>query len=40
MVGNRVAVRLPHDRLKRGFGIFLVMMGVFIIWRSLPLLGR
>ena len=40
MVGNRVGVRLPHDRLKRGFGIFLVMMGVFIIWRSLPLLGR
>jgi len=36
VVGNRLAVRLPHHRLKRGFGIFLVFMGLFIVWRNLP----
>ena len=36
MAGNRLAVRLPHARLKRGFGVFLIFMGVFIIWRNLP----
>lgn len=38
LAGNRLAVRLPHARLKRGFGVFLVFMGVFIIWRNLPVL--
>lgn len=38
LAGNRLAVRLPHARLKRGFGAFLVFMGVFIIWRNLPVL--
>jgi hypothetical protein len=36
LVGHRFATRLPHHRLKQGFGAFLILMGVFIIWRSLP----
>jgi uncharacterized membrane protein YfcA len=35
MVGNRLAVRLPHAKLKKGFGVFLVFMGIFIIYRNL-----
>ncbi len=35
LAGNRLAVRLPHARLKQGFGLFLILMGIFIIWRSL-----
>ena len=36
LAGHRVATRLPHERLKQGFGIFLIPMGLLIIWRSLP----
>jgi uncharacterized membrane protein YfcA len=36
IAGNRLAVRLPHHRLKKGFGVFLVFMGIFIVWRNLP----
>ncbi len=36
LFGNRLAVKLPHHRLKRGFGIFLIFMGLFIVWRNLP----
>jgi len=36
MVGNRLAVRMPHQKLKRGFGVFLIFMGVFIVWRNVP----
>jgi hypothetical protein len=39
LVGHRFATRLPHEQLKRGFGVFLIVMGVFIIWRSLPALS-
>ena len=38
LLGHRLARRLHQDRLKQGFGIFLIAMGVFIIWRNLPLL--
>jgi len=40
LAGNRLAVRLPHDRLKQGFGFFLILMGIFIIWRSLSPTGQ
>jgi uncharacterized membrane protein YfcA len=36
IAGNRLAVRLPHDLLKRGFGVFLILTSAFIIWRSIP----
>jgi uncharacterized membrane protein YfcA len=39
LVGNRVAVRLPHAKLKKGFGVFLVLMGVFIIYRNLSVIA-
>ena len=40
LVGNRLAVRLPHDLLKRGFGIFLILTAAFIIWQSAPAVVR
>ncbi len=36
--GSAVAVRLPQETLKRYFGWFLVGMGLFILYRSLPAL--
>jgi uncharacterized membrane protein YfcA len=36
LVGHRLATRLPHDRLKRWFGVFLILMSAFIFWRNLP----
>jgi uncharacterized membrane protein YfcA len=30
-----VAVRLPHEALKRGFALFLVVMGVYIVAQNL-----
>jgi uncharacterized membrane protein YfcA len=38
LLGHRLARRLPHEHLKRGFGVFLIAMAVFIIWRNLPVL--
>lgn len=35
-IGSRVASRLPQDVLKRWFGIFLILMGVYILVRSAP----
>ncbi|WP_347240896.1 sulfite exporter TauE/SafE family protein [Thermus sp.] len=34
-LGGRVAVRLPHETLKRGFALFLVGMGLYIVVQSL-----
>jgi uncharacterized membrane protein YfcA len=36
LVGNRVSQRVPQLALRRGFAAFLVLMGVFILWRELP----
>ena len=36
LAGNRVATRLPQARLKRLFGVFLILMGLYILVRSLP----
>ena len=36
LVGNRVAGRLPQDKLKKIFGIFLIVMGTYILIRSAP----
>lgn len=32
--GNAVACRLPQENLKRGFAIFLIVMGIFILAKS------
>jgi len=36
IVGSRLARRIHHDRLKRWFGYFLIVMGIYILARSLP----
>lgn len=36
LIGNVVARRLAHAHLRRIFGIFLVAMCGYILWRSLP----
>ena len=35
-VGNHFATRLPQQQLRRLFGWFLIVMGVYILARSLP----
>lgn len=35
-VGNALATRLPQAQLKRLFGYFLILMGLYILARSLP----
>jgi uncharacterized membrane protein YfcA len=34
--GARYAKRMPQDKLKRWFGYFLVIMGIYILARSGP----
>ena len=34
--GSRLARRLPQDKLKRWFGYFLIVMGIYILARSGP----
>jgi len=34
--GNFLANRLPQDRLKKIFGVFLIVMGIYILVRSVP----
>ena len=36
VVGSKLARRLPQDQLKRWFGYFLVVMGLYILARSAP----
>ena len=36
IAGAKVARRMPQQHLKRGFGYFLVVMGVYILARSAP----
>lgn len=36
VVGARFAKRLHQDKLKRWFGYFLIIMGIYILARSLP----
>jgi len=35
-VGSRLARKVHQDRLKRWFGYFLIVMGIYILARSLP----
>jgi uncharacterized membrane protein YfcA len=34
--GARIAGRMPQDKLKKGFGYFLILMGIYILARSAP----
>lgn len=36
IVGSKLARRAPQDKLKRWFGYFLIVMGVYILARSAP----
>lgn len=36
IVGNLVARRLAHAHLRRVFGVFLVAMSAYMLWRSVP----
>ena len=36
VAGNIVARRIPHHRLRQVFGVFLIFMCGFILWRSIP----
>jgi uncharacterized protein len=35
-VGHKIASKVPQDKLKKMFGIFLIIMGVYILYRSIP----
>ena len=34
--GSQLAKKLPQEKLKKGFGFFLIIMGVYILIRSAP----
>ena len=36
IAGSKLARRMPQDKLKRGFGYFLIVMGTYILLRSAP----
>ena len=38
LLGGRLAGRIPADVLRRGFGWFVVVMGVFVLAQQLPLI--
>jgi uncharacterized membrane protein YfcA len=36
LAGQRLAGRLPQQTLRRAFALLLVVMGLYILWRSVP----
>ena len=36
IAGAKIAIRIPQQRLKRSFRYFLIVMGVYILARSVP----
>jgi len=34
--GAKIAHRVPQEKLKQWFGVFLIVMGIYILYRSLP----
>lgn len=34
--GAKIANRMPQDKLKKGFGYFLIVIGMYILARSAP----
>lgn len=39
LLGGRIAAFIPQPLLRQGFGGFLVVMGIFILWQNLPRLS-
>ena len=39
LLGQKISAKVPQHRLKQGFGWFLLIMGCFILYRSLTNLG-
>lgn len=39
LVGSRVSRLVPQAALRRGFAVFLVLMGGFILWQEIPALA-
>jgi len=39
LVGVQLSSRVPRAQLRRIFGVFLVIVGVFVMWKNLPLLA-
>ncbi len=39
LLGQKISAQIPQHHLKRGFGLFLLIMGCFILYRSLTNLG-
>jgi uncharacterized membrane protein YfcA len=35
-LGNKIANKVPQDKLKKMFGCFLIIMGIYILVRSVP----
>ena len=35
-LGNKIANKVPQVKLKKMFGIFLIIMGLYILYRSIP----
>ena len=35
-IGNKIANKVPQAKLKKMFGIFLIVMGIYILIRSVP----
>ena len=36
VAGAKIANRIPQKSLKRGFGFFLIVMGIYVLARSVP----
>ena len=34
-VGNKLSKKIPQTTLKRGFGFFLILMGIFILYTNI-----
>ncbi|MDQ7048199.1 MAG: sulfite exporter TauE/SafE family protein [Enterobacterales bacterium] len=35
-IGNKIANKVPQDKLKKIFGVFLIIMGIYILIKSIP----
>ena len=36
LVGARLSTRVPQAQLRRGFAVFLIVMGLFILYKEAP----
>lgn len=36
VIGNKIAIYIPQDKLKKGFGVFLIVMAIYILIKSIP----